>query len=168
MIHVCSLARLPSTVETTGASHVITVMGRIDRVTRPASIHVDNHLLVSMDDIIAPAEGFRAPDATHVRDLLDFARRWDRAAPLVVHCFAGISRSTATAFAAACALNPERTEADIAKRIRDASPSAFPNRLIVSLADELLGRKGRMIAAIDAIGPGLTVLEGEPFRVDLD
>lgn len=168
MIHVCSLARLPETVETTGASHVITVMGRIDRVTRPASIHVDNHLLVSMDDIIAPAEGFRPPEASHVRELITFARRWDRAAPLVVHCFAGISRSTATAFAAACALNPERSEAEIAQRIRTASPSAFPNRLIVSLADDFLGRQGRMITAIDAIGPGATVLEGEPFRIDLD
>src|SRR6478609_6302765 len=168
MIHVCSLAKLPETVEATGARHVITVMGRVDRVTRPASIRPDNHLLVSMDDIIAPAEGFNPPNAEHVRELIGFARRWDRAAPLVVHCYAGISRSTATAFAAACALNPQRSEAEIAKIIRDASPSAFPNRLIVSLADDYLGRKGRMVAAIDAIGPGLTVLEGEPFHIDLD
>lgn len=168
MIHVCSLARLPETVELTGARHIITVMGRVDRVTRPATILPGNHLLVSMDDIVAPAEGFNPPNAGHVEKLLDFARRWDRTAPLVVHCFAGISRSSATAFAAACALNPQRSELAIAQQIRDASPSAYPNRLIVQLADDLLGRQGRMIAAIDEIGPGITVLEGEPFRVDLD
>jgi predicted protein tyrosine phosphatase len=168
MIHVCSLARLPETVELTGARHIITVMGRIDRVTRPASILPDNHLMVSMDDINAPAEGFNPPNAGHVAQLLDFARRWDRSAPLVVHCFAGISRSSATAFAAACALNPTRSELAIARQIRDASPSAFPNRLIVQLADELLGRQGRMVRAIDEIGPGIAVIEGEPFRVNID
>src|SRR6478735_5169921 len=80
MIHVCSLAKLPETVEATGARHVITVMGRVDRVTRPASIRPDNHLLVSMDDIIAPAEGFNPPNAEHVPELIAFTRRWDRAA----------------------------------------------------------------------------------------
>lgn len=168
MIHVCSLAKLPETVATTGARHVITVMGRIDRVARPLGVHPDNHLRVSMDDIVAPAEGFTPPQAAHVHDLIAFAQRWDRAAPLVVHCFAGISRSTATAFAAACALNPQRSETEIARRIRAASPSAFPNRLLVSLADEMLGRQGRMVAAIDAIGPGVTVIEGAPFRLDIE
>ena len=80
MIHVCSLARLPETVQSTGARHIITVMGRVDRVTRPAHILPDNHLLVSMDDIIAPAEGFNPPNAQHVEQLLAFAQRWDRAA----------------------------------------------------------------------------------------
>lgn len=168
MIHVCSLARLPETVELTGARHVITVMGRIDRVTRPSSILPDNHLMVSVDDINMPADGMVPPSAEHVETLIAFARRWDRVAPLVVHCYAGISRSTATAFAAACALNPQRSEISIARLIRNASPSAWPNKLIVSHADALLGRGGRMIAAVEEIGPGIGSLEGEPFRIDLE
>jgi hypothetical protein len=46
---------------------------------------------------------------------------WDRAHPLVVHCYAGVSRSTASAFIAACALAPHRDEAAIAQAIRQAA-----------------------------------------------
>ena len=108
------------------------------------------------------------PEEAHVADLLKFVRRWDRRAPLVVHCFAGISRSTASAYASVCALNPHRDEASIAQALRRASPTATPNIRIVSLADRLLQRDGRMIAAIETIGRGEIALEGEPFRLDLE
>jgi predicted protein tyrosine phosphatase len=168
MIHVCSLAALPATVESTGASHILTVMGKIDRVQRPASVLEANHMMISMDDISGPVDGFVAPSSDHIDRALAFVRGWDRQAPLVVHCYAGISRSTASAFAAACALNPNRDEAEIAHNIRKASPSAFPNRLIVSLADRALGRDGRMLRALDEIGPGNMSIEGVPFRIDLE
>ena len=168
MIHVCSLAALADTVQSTGASHILTVMGKIDRVTRPASVVEANHLMVSMDDISEPLDGFVAPSSDHIDRVLAFVRGWDRQAPLVVHCYAGISRSTASAFAAACALNPKRDEAEIAHSIRNASPTAFPNRLIVSLADRALGRDGRMLRALDEIGPGNMSIEGTPFRIDLE
>lgn len=168
MIHVCSLAALPSTVQSTGASHILTVMGDIRRVQRPASVHEANHLMISMDDINEPADGLVTPSEDHIEKVLAFVRGWDRQAPLVVHCFAGISRSTASAFAAACALNPHRDEVMIARQMRRASPTAFPNRLIVSLADRALDRNGRMLRALDEIGPGDMSIEGRPFRVDIE
>ncbi len=168
MIHVCSLAALPSTVQSTGASHILTVMGDIRRVQRPASVHEANHLMISMDDINEPADGLVTPSEDHIEKVLAFVRGWDRQAPLVVHCFAGISRSTASAFAAACALNPHRDEVMIARQMRRASPTAFPNRLIVSLADRALDRNGRMLRALDEMGPGDMSIEGRPFRVDLE
>jgi predicted protein tyrosine phosphatase len=113
-------------------------------------------------------DGFVAPCADHVERVLAFVRGWDRAAPMVVHCYAGISRSTASAFAAACMLNPHRDEITIARQIRTASPIAQPNRLIVGLADRLLGRDGRMLRALDEMGPGSMMVEGRPFRVELD
>ena len=168
MIHVCSLAALPSTVKTTGASHVLTVMANVDQVQRPVSVLPANHLKVQMDDITEAIEGFVAPTETHVEQVLNFVRGWDRSAPLVVHCYAGISRSTASAFAAACALNPHRDEITIARQIRAASPIAAPNRLIVSLADKALGREGRMLRALDEMGPSSLTNVGEPFRIDLE
>ena len=168
MIHVCSLAALPDTVKTTGASHILTVMANVGQVQRPASVLEANHLRVSMDDINEPAEGFVAPNDDHIMRVLAFVRGWNRKAPLVVHCYAGISRSTASAFTAACALNPHRDEAAIARQIRAASPIAQPNRLIVALADKALGREGRMLRAIDEMGPGNMMVEGRPFRVDLE
>jgi predicted protein tyrosine phosphatase len=87
---------------------------------------------------------------------------------MVVHCFAGISRSTAGAFVAACALNPRRDEAAIAWQLRRLSQTASPNRRIVSIADRMLGRSGRMIDAVETIGPGLSAYEGDPFQLDLE
>jgi predicted protein tyrosine phosphatase len=168
MIHVCSLAALPETVKTTGASHVLTVMARVDQVLRPESVLEANHLKVQVDDITEQMDGFVAPSDIHVEQVLNFVRGWDRRAPMVVHCYAGISRSTASAFAAACMLNPHRDEMTIARQIRTASPIAQPNRLIVSLADRALGREGRMLRALDEMGPGNLLIEGRPFRIDLD
>jgi predicted protein tyrosine phosphatase len=168
MIHVCSLAALPDTVRATGASHVLTVMANVDQVQRPESILAANHLKVQVDDITEQLDGFVAPSHSHIEQVLNFVRGWDRGAPMVVHCYAGISRSTASAFAAACLLNPHRDEISIAQQIRAASPVASPNRLIVSLADRALGREGRMLRALDEMGPGSMMVEGIPFRIDLE
>jgi predicted protein tyrosine phosphatase len=168
MIHVCSLAALPETVRLTGASHVLTVMANVDQVQRPASVLPANHLKVQVDDITEELDGFVAPSDGHIEQVLNFVRGWDRNAPMVVHCYAGISRSTASAFAAVCLLNPQRDEIAIARQIRAASPIASPNRLIVGLADKALGRDGRMLRALDEMGPGSMMVEGRPFRIDLE
>jgi predicted protein tyrosine phosphatase len=168
MIHVCSLARLHETVEETGARHIISLLADEDRIDRPSAIVEENHLWLRLHDISTPLDGYIMPEEQHVADLLRFVRRWDRQAPLVVHCYAGISRSTASAYASVCALNPHRDEASIAQALRRASPTATPNIRIVSLADQLLDRAGRMVAAIETIGRGEIALEGNPFRLDLE
>jgi predicted protein tyrosine phosphatase len=170
MIHVCSLARLDDTVDDTGASHVVTLLRDIHLIAQlpPRRIARKNHLIVGIDDVSFPTDGYTHPCDEHLLQLLDFVRAWDRAAPLVVHCYAGISRSTASAFTAVCALNPQRDEASIAQALRKASPTATPNELIVALADRLLGRDGRMISAVAGIGRGEIASEAEPFRLDLE
>jgi len=167
MIHVCSLARLHATVDETGARHIVTLLRLIDRVERPTHIAPENHLVLAVDDITTPMEGYTVPAHEHVKKLIDFVGAWDRTAPMVVHCFAGISRSTAGAYVAACALNPQRDEMQIAWDIRRASRTAQPNSRIVSIADRLLKRDGRMVHAIEAIGPGELAAEGHPFRLDI-
>jgi predicted protein tyrosine phosphatase len=167
MIHVCSLARLHATVEETGARRVVSLMRDVELVRRPPTIEDAHHLLLRLDDISAPLDGYTMPAEEHVVELLAFVHAWDRAAPMVMHCYAGVSRSTAGAFVSACALNPQRTEAAIAADIRRLSPTATPNIRIVALADQMLGRGGRMVAAIEAIGRGVECYEGHPFRLDL-
>jgi predicted protein tyrosine phosphatase len=168
MIHICSLARLHATVDETGARHIVTLLRLTDRVQRPSHIAPENHLVLAVDDIAEPMEGYTAPGQEHVERLIDFVGTWDRAAPMVVHCFAGISRSTAGAYVAACALNPQRDEQQIAWEIRRASRTAQPNPRIVSIADRLLKRDGRMVRAVETIGPGHAAAEGDPFRLDIE
>jgi predicted protein tyrosine phosphatase len=147
---------------------MVTLLRLVDRVQRPDSIVEANHLILGMDDITAPMDGYTHPAEQHVNDLIGFVQRWDRGAPLVMHCYAGISRSTAGAFISACALNPCRDEATIARAIRKSSTTAMPNILLVSHADRILRRDGRMIEAVMALGPGRPAEEGEPFRLDLE
>jgi predicted protein tyrosine phosphatase len=165
-IHVCSLARLHDTVRDTGATRVITLINSGTRVERPASIAEDNHLFIGMSDILEPLEGHILPGEEHVRRLIGFVETWDRAAPMVIHCWAGVSRSTAAAFATACMLNPRVPETVFADSIRALSPTATPNLRLVSVADRLLGRGGRMVRAIEAIGRGADCFEGVPFRLE--
>jgi len=167
MIHVCSLARLHETVAMTGAHHVVSLLARDDDLARPAAITPENHLWLQLHDISAPLDGYVTPETEHVERLIAFVRCWPRKMPLVVHCYAGISRSTAAAFVSVCALNPASDEQAVAIALRRASPTATPNIRIVALADQLLGRSGRMVRAVEAIGPGVVVREAHPFRLEL-
>jgi predicted protein tyrosine phosphatase len=166
-IHVCSLARIEAAVEETGARSMVTLLQAGTSMVRPAAIALDRHLFLSVSDIIEPAEGHILPGEDHVRTLLDFVHSWDRAAPLLIHCFAGVSRSTAAAFIGACALNPERKESDIARTLRAASPTATPNARLVAVADVILDRRGRMTEAITNIGRGENCTEGIPFSLPI-
>jgi predicted protein tyrosine phosphatase len=168
MIHVCSLARLHMTIEQSGARHVVTLLGIEDEVILPATVPSSNHLRLQLHDITGPMDGYVTPQIEHIERFLSFVRGWRREAPLVIHCYAGISRSTAAAFTAVCALNPKRDEAIVAQALRRASHTAFPNPRIVQLADQLLARQGRMVAAVESIGRGTVAAEGEPFRLDLE
>jgi predicted protein tyrosine phosphatase len=164
-IHVCSLDKVWTTIERERPSHLVTLLHNDGILPTPAAIDTANHLRISIHDISTPQPGMVHPGAAHVERILAFARDWDRAAPMVVHCLAGISRSTATAFITACALNPLAPEALIAQRIRALSPTASPNILLVEIADQLLRRDGRMIEAIEDIGYGEPAMEGWPFAL---
>ncbi|MFM9973587.1 MAG: tyrosine phosphatase family protein [Beijerinckiaceae bacterium] len=166
-LEICSLARLKKTVETSNASHLLTLINAQTPVQRPASIHESNHLYLAMSDILEPLDGHILPGESHLRQLLSFVRGWDRANPMVIHCYAGVSRSTAAAFITACALNPDRKESDVAALIRARSPTATPNLRLVAEADDLLGRAGALLHAAKAMGRGQDCFEGIPFRIEL-
>ncbi len=167
-LHVCPLAHVASTVDKTGARSLVTLL-RADgtMVERPVTIAPERHLTLAISDIVAPAPGQTLADVTHIDELLGFVREWDRAEPMLIHCYAGVSRSTAAAFIAACALNPRRDEFDIARALRAASPTATPNARLVALADAALERGGRMTDAIAEIGRGEQCFEGRPFVLEL-
>ncbi len=166
-LYVCSLARIGETVEETGARSLVTLLNPGTLVVRPNGIAPERHLTIGVADIVEDAPGHILPADAHVRELLDFVAAWDRAAPLLIHCFAGVSRSTAAAYVTACALAPRRDEGEIARALRAASPTATPNARLVALADRALGRAGRMTSAIEGIGRGQECFEGVPFALEI-
>jgi predicted protein tyrosine phosphatase len=167
-IHVCSLSKIEETVASSGAVRVVSLLSQGTPLVRPACISEENHLILSLHDIAEAREGMTPPGQAHVETLLRFASDWDRTKPIVVHCYAGISRSTASAYIIAAALAPHRDEQELAATLRRLSPSATPNPLLIAHADAVLGRDGRMVRAIQSIGRGADAFEGVPFALALD
>lgn len=87
------------------------------------------------------------------RDLIDFVKAWDGAGDILIHCNRGVSRSTAAAFVVLCMLEPHSSEAALMKRLRAAAPHADPCPLLVTYADDILGREGRMAETVDDLSP---------------
>ncbi len=163
MIIVCGLDAVQAQVDKHSVGRVISLLGPDTPHRTFTGVVPEQHLKLTFHDIIAPMEGFSGPQKSDAEKLVAFIEKWDRGHPLLIHCWAGISRSTASAYTALCMLRPRADEEELAHELRAASPSATPNRLIVSYTDALLGRQGRMSRAIEKIGRGENAYEGKPF-----
>ena len=152
MIHVCSLDAVAAVAERVAPRYLISLVDPGRSVERPPAIEAANHLTWNFDDIVAARPGHVAPAAGDIERLLRFGRTWDTARPLLIHCHAGVSRSTAAAFILMCLLNEGR-ERDAALLLRKRGRHARPNHRMVELADGLMQRGGRMMAALLAMTP---------------
>lgn len=167
MIVVSSLRAAPEQVASTGAKKVISILSPDTVFPRFETVAGDSHLQLGFHDVAAPSHGLLAPVAHDMMRLLTFIRAWDKTAPLLIHCWAGISRSTASAYIATCLLQPGRSESELAQSLRRASVSATPNPMLINMADDALGRNGRMRRAIADIGRGEDAFEGTPFVLEV-
>lgn len=167
-IYVCPKSKVPESVLRLRPSHLITLLDPADDMPTPDDFPGHRHLRLGMHDIAIARPEFTAPDEMHVRELIAFVRDWDRKHPILIHCWAGISRSTASAFTVACMVSAPGREHAIAQRLRQSAPHAQPNPRIVAFADAILERDGRMVDAIDTMGPASVVFEGHLFALSLD
>jgi predicted protein tyrosine phosphatase len=164
MIVVTPLDHLDTTATRHRPSHVLTLLSPDHDKSARREPPFEQHLQLYFHDITEARAGLIAPDRGSVGAILDFAQNWSGARPLLVHCWAGISRSSAAAFMIACARNLG-CERDIADELRCRAPFATPNRLMVALADDMLQRCGRMVEAIDGIGRGADAFQGTPYEL---
>ena len=164
-IWICSLAAAPQMVRRLRPARIVSLLSPYDTFPTFEGMGPDLHLTVPIHDIVDDIGDWRAPDLSDAESVIRFVEPWDRAAPMLIHCWAGISRSTASAFITACVHNPKADEEEIARAIRDASSTASPNRRLVAHADALMGRSGRMVRAVDAIGRGDVAMEAQAFSI---
>ena len=165
---VSPLSKLAETAIRYQPRELITLMNKGTPMDCPAMIAENRHYFLEFNDINEPQEGLIAPSETEIYKLLDIAKHWNRSYPLLINCYMGISRSTAAAFVIACALEQKKSEAAIARLLRENSPTATPNKLMVELADKILDRGGRMSSAIAEIGRGAEAFEGTPFILPVE
>jgi predicted protein tyrosine phosphatase len=103
------------------------------------------------NDVIVPRPGVVVPDETHVEQLLAFGRDVEVAgefAHLLIHCHAGISRSTASAMLLLAQADRGRSAIDIVAEVARLRPRAWPSLLILELGEVALGRQGEFVPAV--------------------
>jgi len=166
MIHVTSLSGLADLAASLGPVDLLTLLSPSAEPRDWDGLARGHHLQLAFHDIVVPTPGLIAPDGDTMQAILDFGREGGAERPMLIHCWAGISRSSAAAYVIACERNPG-FENEIADELRQRSPLVTPNSLMVQISDELLGRNGAMTAAITRIGRGADAFEGAPYQLPL-
>jgi predicted protein tyrosine phosphatase len=102
-------------------------------------------------DAIEPSPGVLLPQKADVKAILAFGRDAGEEPRLLIHCHAGISRSTAATLMILAQARPHEREDAIAERLIEIRRQAWPNSRMIEFADELLDRGGRLLAATATI-----------------
>jgi predicted protein tyrosine phosphatase len=94
------------------------------------------------------------PQADDVSAIIDFARAAGRSdGDVLIHCTAGISRSTAAGLIVFATWLGEGQETEAVEHLFSLCPHAYPNTLMILLADNLLGLNGALVAALQKKRP---------------
>src|ERR1700744_4239223 len=152
LILVTPLSHIDAAIRRYHPTHMVTLLSPEHMIDTPAGIEAARHLRLGRNDVADVLVSEDPPNEKHIKELSAFGRTWDGKTPMLVHCWAGISRSMAASFILMCDKREPGMEREIANAIRYLAPHAHPNPLMVSIADGILERGGRMIAAVDSIG----------------
>ena len=110
--------------------------------------HGPHHLLLHLHDIAEELDGHVVPCRQHLLDVLDFTADLAPGSRLLVHCIAGVSRSTAAAIGILIARGvPWRDAWEAVEAVR---PRMVPNARILRLIDEHHGLGGALVAHLRA------------------
>jgi predicted protein tyrosine phosphatase len=136
-----------------GVTHVLSILD--PHWPEPASfLAFDPHFRMTehFHDAIEPAPGIVLPEVADVEKILAFGRELgEDTGHLLIHCHAGISRSTAAMAMILAQAFPGEDEGAIGDWLVRVRPQAWPNSLMIRFADELLRRDGRLTAAVNRI-----------------
>ncbi len=166
-IHVAPLSAVQEVARKLPSYDLLTLLSPDTDAGALAALTPQRRLHLVFHDIVEAREGLIAPSGEMIVAMLDFNHARTLETSLLIHCWAGISRSSAAAYILACDAQPGH-ESEIANELRMRAPFVTPNRLMVALADDLLGRNGAMVDAIARIGRGAEAFEGMPYRLGLD
>lgn len=150
-VTICGIPEL-SLHRATGVSHVLSIIDTHEPRPRALDSYTGvDHELIRFDDVVAEYPGFEACTPAHIEKVLEFGEKV-HAHPqghVLVHCHAGISRSTAAAAILMTQHAPGQEEAAFLKLL-DLRKHGWPNTRMVEFADQLLGRDGAMLRGLVA------------------
>jgi len=152
-ISICGITELGEH-SAAGATHVLSILGpNSPDPPEFAEFVPHRRLVLRFHDVIEPLPDQIAPTRADVERLLVFGREVGETpdAHLLVHCRAGVSRSTAAATLIMMQANPEWPASAALEAVAALRPRAWPNLRILEFGDALLGRNGEIVAAVGAI-----------------
>jgi predicted protein tyrosine phosphatase len=151
---ICGLDEL-DTHSARSVSHVLSILDPAWPEPEAFFAYDPHHrTTLHFNDAIESSADIQLPRPEHVEDILAFGRAFQRdrtarpEAHLLIHCHAGISRSTAAMASLLAQAHPEETEEGIFERLVAIRPQAWPNSLMIGFADDALARGGRLVAAL--------------------
>lgn len=106
-----------------------------------------SRLRLEFDDIESPVTGHTQPTPADVEKAIRFIR--EAPEPLLIHCFAGVSRSSACSLIKLLHVFGTEDYASVFATLYRIRPIAYPNRLIASYVDDIFGLEGALIEAVD-------------------
>ncbi len=150
-LHICAKTQISEIAKRVGATHLVSLVDAGDQIIPPSRIGKERHLSLIMDDV----EDYRHPHAPQRHHLEELVAWLDpqHCECLLIHCVAGVSRSTAIAFGLLCQTMSVTSAAEELVRIR---PQASPNALISWLWDRHLAMDGVLHnEALEIRGPDI-------------
>jgi predicted protein tyrosine phosphatase len=137
-----------------GVTHVLSILDP-DTPDPPAFAAFAPHrrLALRFHDVIEPLPARLPPARADVERLLAFGHELSDTpgSHLLIHCHAGVSRSTASAALILAQARPDRSARDTLDAVAQLRPRAWPNLRMLEFGDDLLGRNGEIVAAVAAI-----------------
>jgi len=154
LLTICGIEEL-SQHGSRAVTHVLSLLDPTwPELTSFAAYGKHSRTTLRFHDVIDPGPGLTLPTKDHVAEILAFGdalaaeAKADRERHLLVHCHMGISRSSAAMLSLMAQMNPQAPDDALFARLRQIRPQAWPNSLMVTYADELLGREGRLVSAL--------------------
>lgn len=149
-IFVCSRGAVSKFTSRVKATHVLSILDPGRRPFLHPKTPKKNWLLVHFEDNLYFEEP-HGPTIEHVSQILEWGKSLPDDAILLVHCEAGVSRSTAAALALLVQHHGIEKLQECVAALVDVRPEASPNKLVTKLADDLLGCNGELHAAGERI-----------------
>jgi predicted protein tyrosine phosphatase len=165
-VTICGLDELGLHCEA-GVSHVLSILDPgWPEPEAFGAFEAHRRLELRFHDVIDASPGALVPQSLDVEQLLAFGRKLTeaRGKHLLVHCHAGVSRSTAAATLILAQARPDRPAEDALQTVVRHRPRAWPNLRILELGDALLERRGEVVDAARA--HYRRVLEREPWLIE--
>ena len=162
-IIVCPLHDVEAIVRVRRPSHILSLISPSAEPTGFQHL-APYHLELRFNDIAEPRQGLIEPSPDHIQSIIEFGRSSRAQGPLLIHCWAGVSRSPAAAFI--IAFDRDRpSPKHLAARLRSSAPYCTPNPRMIALTDEALEAHRELVVAIAAIGRGQETSWGSAFEI---